>query len=107
MLLGRYSLGVAVFCLALTYACSLGQNMMLVGTIPMYFLNVGRVAGVSGVLNASSYLSAAAMSLLTGILVEKFSWGFTMTIWVALSIAAAVSCVLARRRWKTFRRNLF
>ena len=107
VLLGRYSLGLAVFCLALTYACSLGQNMMLVGTIPMYFLNVGRVAGVSGVLNASSYLSAAAMSLLTGILVEKFSWEFTMTIWVALSIVAAVSCVFARRRWKTFRRNLF
>jgi len=107
VLAGRYSLGVAVFCLALTYACSLGQNMMLVGTIPMYFLNVGRVAGVTGVLNASAYFSAAAMSLLTGILVEKFSWEVTMTVWTALSLAASVFCVLARRRWKKFRRNLF
>lgn len=107
VLLGRNSLGVAVFCLALTYACSLGQNMLLIGTIPMYFLNVGRVAGVTGVLNASACFGTAVMSLLTGILVERFSWEFTMTIWLLLSMAAAVLCVVSRRRWKKFRRNLF
>ncbi len=107
VLLGKYSLGIAVFCLALTYACSLGQNMLLVGTIPMYFLNIGRVAGVTGVLNASAYFSAAAMSLLTGIMVEHVGWDFTMTIWVALSLAASALCVVSRRKWKKFRRNLF
>ncbi len=107
VLLGKYSLGIAVICLALTYACSLGQNMLLIGTIPMYFLNVGRVAGVTGILNASAYFSTAMMSLLTGILVEHLGWEFTMTVWAALSVIASVLCVVSRRKWKKFRRNLF
>jgi len=107
VLAGRYSLGIAVFCLALTYACSLGQNMLLIGTVPMYFLNVGRVAGVTGVLNASAYFSAAMMSLLTGILVEHLGWTFTITVWMVLSIVASLFCIISRRKWKKFRRNLF
>jgi sugar phosphate permease len=107
VLAGRYSLGIAVFCLALTYACSLGQNMLLIGTIPMYFLNVGRVAGVTGVLNASAYFSAAMMSLLTGILVDHLGWTFTITVWMMLSIVGSMFCIISRRKWKKFRRNLF
>ena len=106
-LFGRFSIVVSIVSLAVTYACSLGQNMFIVGTIPMYFHNVGKVSIMTGTLNAVSYLSTAVMSWVTGALVDTAGWGIVMTIWLILSAVAAVSVIFAKRRWNKFRRNLF
>lgn len=106
-LFGRFSLVVSIVALAVTYACSLGQNMFIVGNIPMYFHNVGKVSMITGSLNAVSYLSTAVMSWVTGALVDTAGWGIVMTIWLILSVVAAVSVIFAKRRWNKFRRNLF
>lgn len=106
-LFGRFSIVVSIVALAATYACSLGQNMFIVGTIPMYFHNVGKVSMITGTLNAVSYLSTAVLSWITGALVEGAGWGIVMTLWLILSCVAAVSVIFAKRRWNKFRRNLF
>lgn len=106
-LFGRFSIVVSIVSLAVTYACSLGQNMFIVGTIPMYFNNVGKVSMITGTLNAISYLSTAVMSWVTGALVDSTGWGIVMTVWFILSIVAAVAVIFAKRRWNKFRRNLF
>jgi len=106
-LFGRFSIVVSIIALAVTYACSLGQNMFIVGTIPMYFHNVGKVSMITGTLNAVSYLSTAVLSWITGALVDTAGWGIVMTLWLVLSCVAAVSVVFAKRRWNKFRRNLF
>ncbi len=106
-LFGQFSIVVSIVALAVTYACSLGQNMFIVGNIPMYFHNVGKVSMITGSLNAVSYLSTAAMSWITGALVDTTGWGIVMTMWFALSVIAAVSVIFAKRRWNKFRRNLF
>ncbi|MBQ7873952.1 MAG: MFS transporter [Oscillospiraceae bacterium] len=106
-LFGQFSIVVSIVALAVTYACSLGQNMFIVGTIPMYFHNVGKVSMITGTLNAVSYLSTAALSWITGALVDTAGWGIVMTLWLLLSVIAAVSVVFAKRRWNKFRRNLF
>ena len=106
-LFGRFSIVVSIVALAATYACSLGQNMFIVGTIPMYFHNVGKVSMITGTLNAVSYLSTAVLSWITGALVEGAGWGIVMTLWLVLSCVAAVSVIFAKRRWNKFRRNLF
>jgi len=106
-LFGRFSIVISIVALAVTYACSLGQNMFIVGTIPMYFHNVGKVSMITGTLNAISYLSTAAMSWVTGALVDTAGWGIVMTVWLVLSSVAAVAVVFSRRRWNKFRRNLF
>ncbi len=106
-LFGRFSIVVSIVALAVTYACSLGQNMFIVGTIPMYFHNVGKVSMITGTLNAVSYLSTAVLSWITGALVDTAGWGIVMTLWLVLSCVAAVSVVFAKRRWNKFRRNLF
>ncbi len=106
-LFGRFSIVVSIVALAVTYACSLGQNMFIVGTIPMYFHNVGKVSMITGTLNAVSYLSTAVLSWITGSLVDTAGWGIVMTLWLILSAVAAVSVIFAKRRWNKFRRNLF
>ena len=106
-LFGRFSIVVSIVALAVTYACSLGQNMFIVGTIPMYFHNVGKVSMITGTLNAVSYLSTAVLSWITGALVDGAGWGIVMTLWLILSCVAAVSVIFAKRRWNKFRRNLF
>ena len=106
-LFGRFSIVVSIVALAATYACSLGQNMFIVGTIPMYSHNVGKVSMITGTLNAVSYLSTAVLSWITGALVDGAGWGIVMTLWLILSCVAAVSVIFAKRRWNKFRRNLF
>lgn len=106
-LFGQFSIVVSIVSLAVTYACSLGQNMFIVGTIPMYFHNVGKVSMITGTLNAVSYLSTAVLSWITGALVDVAGWGIVMTLWLILSVVAAVSVIFAKRRWNKFRRNLF
>ena len=106
-LFGRFSIVVSIVALAVTYACSLGQNMFIVGTIPMYFHNVGKVSMITGTLNAVSYLSTAVLSWITGSLVDSAGWGIVMTLWLVLSAIAAVSVIFSKRRWNKFRRNLF
>ena len=106
-LFGRFSIVVSIVALAVTYACSLGQNMFIVGTIPMYFHNVGKVSMITGTLNAIANLSTAIMSWVTGVLVDTAGWGIVMTAWLVLSAVAAVTVVFSRRRWNKFRRNLF
>ncbi|MBR6657778.1 MAG: MFS transporter [Oscillospiraceae bacterium] len=106
-LFGRFSIVVSIVALAVTYACSLGQNMFIVGTIPMYFHNVGKVSMITGTLNAVANLSTAVLSWITGALVDTSGWGIVMTLWLVLSCVAAVSVIFAKRRWNKFRRNLF
>lgn len=106
-LFGKFSLVVSILALAVTYACSLGENMLLIGTIPMYFHNVGKVSMVTGTLNAISYLSTAGVSWCTGVLVEDTGWGVVMTGWLVLAVLAAFATLIAKRRWNKFRRNLF
>ncbi len=106
-LFGRFSIVVSIVSLAVTYACSLGQNMFITGTIPMYFYKVGKVSMITGTLNAVSYLSTAVLSWVTGALVDTAGWGIVMALWLVLSIIAAVAAVFAKRKWNKFRRNLF
>lgn len=98
---------VAVTMLSIIYMVSIGMNMMLIGFIPMYFCNVGRVGIVTGILNAVSCFFAAFVSLLVGILTDGGDWSITLILWLILSILGGVACILAGRRWIKFRRNLF
>lgn len=107
VLLGQKSLIVAILALSVTYACSLGQNMFIVGNIPMYFSKVGKVSLITGIMEAACHMGAASLTFVTGYLVEGLGWTFMMCVWLALAVVAAVTTAFSRRRWNKFRRNLF
>ena len=106
-LFGRFSIAISIVALALTYACSLGQNMILIGTLPMYFSKLGKVSTITGTMNALCYLTTAVVSSVTGVLVDRTGWTIVMAGWFVLSALAAVGTLFAKRRWNKFRRNLF
>ena len=106
-LFGRFSIAISIVALALTYACSLGQNMILIGTLPMYFSKLGKVSTITGTMNALFYVTTAAVSWIVGVLVDRTGWTIVMAGWFVLSALAAVGTLFAKRRWNKFRRNLF
>lgn len=106
-LFGRFSIAISIVALALTYACSLGQNMILIGTLPMYFSKLGKVSTITGTMNALCYVTTAAVSWIVGVLVDNTGWTLVMAGWFVLSALAAVGTLFAKRRWNKFRRNLF
>ena len=106
-LFGRVSIAISIVALALTYACSLGQNMILIGTLPMYFSKLGKVSTITGTMNALCYVTTAAVSWIVGVLVDRTGWTIVMAGWFVLSALAAVGTLFAKRRWNKFRRNLF
>ena len=106
-LFGRFSIAISVVALALTYACALGQNMILIGTLPMYFSKLGKVSTITGTMNALCYVTTAAVSWIVGVLVDRTGWTIVMAGWFVLSALAAVGTLFAKRRWNKFRRNLF
>lgn len=106
-LFGRFSIAISIVALALTYACSLGQNMILIGTLPMYFSKLGKVSTITGTMNALCYVTTAAVSWIVGVLVDRTGWTIVMAGWFVLSALAAVGTIFAKRRWNKFRRNLF
>ena len=106
-LFGRFSIAISIVALALTYACSLGQNMILIGTLPMYFSKLGNVSTITGTMNALCYVTTAAVSWIVGVLVDRTGWTIVMAGWFVLSALAAVGTLFAKRRWNKFRRNLF
>ena len=106
-LFGRFSIAISIVALALTYAGSLGQNMILIGTLPMYFSKLGKVSTITGTMNALCYVTTAAVSWIVGVLVDRTGWTIVMAGWFVLSALAAVGTLFAKRRWNKFRRNLF
>ena len=106
-LFGRFSIAISIVALALTYACSIGQNMILIGTLPMYFSKLGKVSTITGTMNALCYVTTAAVSWIVGVLVDRTGWTIVMAGWFVLSALAAVGTLFAKRRWNKFRRNLF
>ena len=106
-LFGRFSIAISIVALALTYACSLGQTMILIGTLPMYFSKLGKVSTITGTMNALCYVTTAAVSWIVGVLVDRTGWTIVMAGWFVLSALAAVGTLFAKRRWNKFRRNLF
>ena len=106
-LFGRFSIAISIVALALTYACALGQNMILIGTLPMYFSKLGKVSTITGTMNALCYVTTAAVSWIVGVLVDRTGWTIVMAGWFVLSALAAVGTLCAKRRWNKFRRNLF
>lgn len=107
LIFGKYSLIISIIALAIAYSMALGQNMIIVGNIPMYFTNIGKVSLVTGLIEAAAYAGTSTLSFTTGTLVEHFGWTFIMIVWFSIAVLACIATLFAKRKWNKFRRNLF
>ena len=71
-----------------------------------YFLSFFAYASVSGVLNASSYVSAAVSSILIGILAQNLGWNATVVFWVGFAAAGVLLCCIGAPVWSKGRKRI-
>ena len=95
---GMQSLFAAALLIAFAAALTMGVNTLLVAVYPLRFEGRGTVSSVSGILNAMGYLGAAASTAASGASALIWGWEPTFLIWAGLTAAAAVVCMLGRKR---------
>lgn len=96
-----YSAALSVLMSALLTGCMHGANLMLIGIVPNYFKNTGRVSTVSGVLNFFTYVGSAASSYGIALLSEKAGWSVTILVWAAIALCGTLICMSVGMAWNT------
>lgn len=71
-------------------------NTLYVSIYPLRYEKQGRVATISGFLNAVAYMGTAISTLGIGILAEHTNWSITVGLWVLFTAGAFFNCVLCR-----------
>ncbi len=95
----------AILCLlfaALITGCMHGINLMLVCFVPRRFHRQGKVATVTGVCNACSYLGSTASSYGIAMIAENMGWQTTLFSWGGIALIGLILCVFITRRWNAF-----
>ncbi|MBR7184024.1 MAG: MFS transporter, partial [Clostridia bacterium] len=91
--------------MGLTTGCMHGVNLMLISRVPMHFGRYGCVSGVSGILNAFTYVGSAISTYGVAIVSERFGWQPTILLWGIAAALGAGLCLLMHRRWVKFCKN--
>ncbi len=96
-----FSLAIpSVLFMSLLVACMHGTNLMLIAIAPKRFKGTGKVATYSGIMNACTYVGAAASIYIFSAIAD---WGTTIIIWAIIAILASVICFAAIKKWRKFR----
>lgn len=95
----------AVVCLllaALITGSMHGINLMFISFLPRRFKESGKVATVSGICNAFSYLGSTVSSYGIALVAQGLGWRYTVLSWGGVALAGALLCLLAYRRFHRF-----
>lgn len=93
----RYIILTALILSVIT-ASMMAINTLLISLYPLRFEKQGRVATVSGFLNAMAYLGTALSTFTIGILVQNKGWNGTILSWIFVTIIALITCVMRYRK---------
>lgn len=102
-----HSLYGTVVLFAIVTGMMTAVNTLLISFLPLHFKKEGRVATVSGGLNAVTYLGSAAASALFGYTTEYAGWQGTQLVWCVCGAAGVLSCTAAAGRWKKNRKDIY
>ena len=95
----------AILCLVLAATitgCMHGVNLMLVCFVPRRFRKQGKVATMTGVCNACSYVGSTASSYGIAAIASALGWQKTLISWGLVALCGLVLCILIARRWTKF-----
>ena len=76
-----------------------GVNVMLVCMIPPFFQKYGNVSTVSGVLNSCTYIGSAISTYGIALLSERYSWNYTILVWLLVALLGTAICLVCVRPW--------
>ena len=92
----------SVVLMTLTAGCMYGINLFLISRLPAHFSRFGKVATVSGILNASTYVGSALSAWLFGMISDLFGWIAVISVWIVIALAGALICFAFFRKWEKF-----
>ena len=92
----------SVVLMTLTAGCMYGINLFLISRLPAHFSRFGKVATVSGILNASTYVGSSLSAWLFGMLSDLLGWIAVISVWIVFSLAGLLICLAFFRKWKKF-----
>lgn len=104
---GGNSLYGTVILFAMVTSMMVAVNTVLVSLLPLHFGKEGRVATVSGMMNAVTYLGSAAASVLFGYTMEYAGWTDTQIVWCVCAAAGGLCCIGAIKNWKRNRKDIY
>ena len=55
-----------------------GINLMLISRVPRHFARFGRVATISGILNASTYIGSSLSTAASGAISDHYGWHLSL-----------------------------
>lgn len=92
----------SVLLMTLTAGCMYGINLFLISRLPAHFSRFGRVATVSGILNASTYVGSALSAWLFGMISDLLGWIAVISVWILIALAGTLICSAFFRKWERF-----
>lgn len=79
-----------------------GINLMLISRVPRHFARFGRVATISGILNASTYIGSSLSTAASGAVSDRFGWHAVIAVWTVTALAGTLILAFTFRKWGSF-----
>ena len=92
----------SVVLMTLTAGCMYGINLFLISRLPAHFSRFGKVATVSGILNASTYVGSSLSAWLFGMISDLSGWIAVISVWIVIALGGMLICLAFFRKWKKF-----
>ena len=92
----------SVVLMTLTAGCMYGINLFLISRLPAHFSRFGKVATVSGILNASTYVGSSLSAWLFGMISDLSGWIAVISVWIVIALGGMLICLAFFRKWRSF-----
>ena len=87
---------------AIVNSCLHGVNAMFTCFAPGRYKKVDKVATMSGLFNAYSYMGGAISSYGIGMIAEKQGWTWSLVTWGSVCIVGIIACVVSLKKWNRY-----
>ncbi len=96
--LGKYSALLTAMLFAVATSSIMAVNTLFINLLPLHFEKQGKVATVSGFMNAVAYMGSAISTYVISLLAERMGWSFTVCTWVLMLAVGLIWVIWMRKR---------
>jgi len=96
------NLAFVLITVALITGCMHGINLLLISIVPVRFMEYKKVATISGMLNAFTYLGSSISTYVIASLVISGGWKVATMVWAIVALVGFILSLLGIRQWRRF-----
>ena len=104
-LLHAHSFALSVLILAFAVASMHGVNLIMTSMTPKYLAGSGRIAMISGLLNACTYIGSALSMYGVALIADRFGWTVTESLWCAVALLGTLCAAACVPKWGKLRKG--